>query len=380
MVFFAVVALMLPLGSVWGAQTVVIDDFSVTQGSSAAPAVQVCTPGPAVTDHVTGPAANMVGGNRIIEITHTGGDGPCTKAYVDGGAAPHSWVVVNDTGSTGWGRAIWSGGSGVNDYNLALDLSTLQYFNMTYVSTDHPTTFYLQVYSDATHGSEATITFANPGGGSVTNHHILPGDFSAISGLSAADFSSIKRIVLLFDEYLEIDTAVREIQAVIAEPGLTCLSKTFDITDLPGPDGTVTATVQIQNTGELDITDLVATDVMDDSARMTIVPGSSTIGDPTEGPAGTWTFPAQSLAAGDTLTFSYQVQITGLNVGETLCNQVTASSEEYQLSSDGPGCQACVSREAPPSVPAFTGLGLLAMVGLISASGLVLHRRRRRMV
>jgi hypothetical protein len=122
--------------------TIIIDDMSVTQGSSTTPILTDCDPaGPALTDGKAGPAANMIGAARILEITHTSGTpgvvGPCTKAYVNG-TPTSGWAVANDPNSTGWGRAVWGGSStNINSHGLTLDLTNIDYFNFTYVKADH---------------------------------------------------------------------------------------------------------------------------------------------------------------------------------------------------------------------------------------------------
>lgn len=204
--------LLLPFSQAVGAP-IVIDDMSVQQGSSAIPILNACAPGPSRQDGVTGPAANMVGGARIVEITHTAGDGPCTKCYVNAGVPP-SWNVANDPNSTGWGRVVWSGSDTlIDNYGLNLDLCTLDHFNFTYVKADHPTTFTFRVYNNAGQGSEATINFAVQG--EMVNVQKAKGDFAAIGGLAAIDWCApITRITLQFTPLEDIDIAVREIQAI----------------------------------------------------------------------------------------------------------------------------------------------------------------------
>jgi hypothetical protein len=163
----------------------------------------------------------------------------------------------------------------------------------------------------------------------------------------------------------------------VDQPGLNCVSETFDKSIIPLGDSIVKASASVANTGDLDMTDVVITKVMSDPAKMTIVPGTSTIGDPVEGPAGTWTFPTQSLAAGATLPFSFDVSITGMLATDQLCNQLTVESEEFGITSDGPRCRACVTARSN-GVPALGAIGSSLALAMVTMGGVVLYRQRRR--
>jgi uncharacterized repeat protein (TIGR01451 family) len=249
-------------------------------------------------------------------------------------------------------------------------LTNLAYFNFTYVSTDHPTTFAFQVYSDATHGSVATIAFPNPGGGILTNHQILPGAFGAISGLSAADFSSIKRIVLLFDQYLEIDTAVREIQAITSEnPGLAC-TKSFSTGSVIGAGAEITATVVITNTGDVPL-HVDVQDVLDAGLayKETVAGFPVPVSTP---PTLTWTN-LGPLAPGASVTLQYVITVVAISDGQQLCNDVTATAVEYPEVVTN--CYACVTKT--PKIPTFTQWGVVGLLLILAASGAWFMRRRR---
>jgi len=159
------------------------------------------------------------------------------------------------------------------------------------------------------------------------------------------------------------------------------VSKTFNKSILPLGTSTVKATVSVRNTGEAGFTDLVITDVMSNAAKMTILPGTSTLpgGDPIEGPPGTWTFPPQILLANAThdatLTFSYDIKITDLQAGEQICNQVTAAAGG--LISDGPQCRVC-NEVPPPPVPALGTIGFAVALAMVTMSGVFLYRQRRK--
>jgi hypothetical protein len=163
----------------------------------------------------------------------------------------------------------------------------------------------------------------------------------------------------------------------VDQPGLNCVSESFDKTILTPPGGVVKATAAVQNTGDLDMDDVVITKVMSNAAKMTIVPGTSTIGDPLEGPPGTWTFPIQALAGGATLNFSFDVSITGMLATDQLCDQITVASEEFGISSDGPRCRACVTAKVN-GVPALGTIGYSVALAMLTMGGVMLYRQRRR--
>jgi len=160
-------------------------------------------------------------------------------------------------------------------------------------------------------------------------------------------------------------------------PSLDCVSKTFDKTTISTSDATISVTGSIRNNGTVDLTDMVVTDQM--GTKMTYA-GGSTIGAPVETPVGSgiWKFPARSLGIGQTLIYAFNVSVTGVNVNETICDQITASSAQYSLSDDGPECRACVTRREQNKVPAMNTVGLVALFALVAAGGVLLLRRRQR--
>jgi uncharacterized repeat protein (TIGR01451 family) len=159
-----------------------------------------------------------------------------------------------------------------------------------------------------------------------------------------------------------------------AAPQLVCTSKTLTPSDLGGPDGTVDAQVNIANPGAVDVDDVVITDTMD--STMTYAAGTSSIGEPTGGPP-TYTFPSQSLAAGSSLSLTYQVDIRGLNPGDQSCNNVQVTLGGREVTGQ---CRACVGRPDVPLVPAIGWLGLSALLSFFAGLGGLLEYRRRKKI
>jgi uncharacterized repeat protein (TIGR01451 family) len=352
--------------SVIGA-TITIDDMLVTQGSSASPSLQDCdSVGPAVQAGVTGAPANLIGGARILEITHSIGDGPCTTAYVDAGV-PSGWAVANDPNSTGWGRAVWGGSNtDINSYGLTLDLTNLDYFNFTYVKADHPTTFTFEVYNDATHGSQATITM--DGTNDRTNVHVTKANFTAIAGTAVDWSANISRITLRFSGAEDIDIYVRGIQAITEKPSLACTKK-FD-KSLVDPGDEITATVVITNTGDV-ATDVKVTDVLDNGLVFKEMVAGYPDPDTVAGQVLTWDS-LGPLDPGNSLTLEYVITVAAISQGESLCNDVTA--EAIQWVGIVTNCRACVGTIG--KAPTFTQWGMIGFLLVMGAISVWLMRRR----
>jgi len=165
---------------------------------------------------------------------------------------------------------------------------------------------------------------------------------------------------------------------------LSCDYKALAPSSLGGPDAIVKAEVKISNTGDVDIADLVITDVMTNGAKLSIVPGTSkinglAIADPVLTPPATWKFGTVvplALAKKTSLVLTFDVKVTGLDVGEELCDQITASSAAQGISDDGPGCRKCVTRT--PTVPALTVAGVAISLALVPVARVLLNRRRRK--
>lgn len=366
------------------AATIVIDDMTVQQGYDLGPAVSSCVVGSAQTAATTGPPANIYGQNRVLEVTHTVGASKCTSAYVDAGS-PKYWAVANPTDSTGWGRIVWSGSNTIGTMNLPpLNLSQLQYFNITRVTADHPTTFYLEVWSDLTHGSRATIVnYPNAGGGDSLNVHVLPGAFGAIAGVGA-DFSSIKEIRIFFNPFLEIDTGLRGVSAVTQEPpAVYCGGKTLNgqanLTTINPPPYDLTVAFSVVNSGGA-ATTLVVEDTMPLGmvyTGSTTCDGGFLMGNPTFDAVLnklTWNS-SSSLAAGASVSCSFPVVLNSLDLNQTKWNLLKARASSGTFGPEE--CQASITRREGSKVPSLNEWGALLACIILAAAGIYLVRRKR---
>ncbi len=158
--------------------------------------------------------------------------------------------------------------------------------------------------------------------------------------------------------------------------------------------GTLDVEVQIANDGQIAADEVVITDSM--NPKMVYVPGSARangepIADPTGGPP-TYTFAPRAIGAGDTLALTYQVQVSGLNPGETIANNVQVTTDSSiklktqsvskQANGDDTQCSATVTRRTPPPpptpIPTLGTIGLVTLASVLAALGAFVRRRQRR--
>ncbi len=154
------------------------------------------------------------------------------------------------------------------------------------------------------------------------------------------------------------------------EPALQCDTKTLSPAVLSDADGVVSAAFTIRNTGDVDFLDsLEITDTM--NPKMLLNAGTVTpLGDPAGGPP-VYTWSNLSLAEGEVLDVTYQATITGLDVGETVCNDVVATAD----STSSNVCSACVTRAQ--TVPAIGPFGIVVLGGALAGLGMLFGFRRR---
>lgn len=167
------------------------------------------------------------------------------------------------------------------------------------------------------------------------------------------------------------------------EPKLFCDGKTINgttQTTIDQPNATLPATFRIRTADNENPLNVNIVDTM--GAKMSYVAGSA---NPVESsnPPLRWNnvpFPADttinSSPAGDAvLDATYQIQVTGLEEGETVCNSVVATSGS--LTTANQTCRACVTRQVEEEVPAIGALGTGALALGLSGLGLLLGFRRR---
>lgn len=368
--------------------TIVIDDMTIGQGSSNTPVINDCsTAGGEETHAITGqPVANIVGGARVLAVTHTVGNGPCTKTYVDA-STPKNWVVVNDTDASGWGRIVWSGSNTIGNFGLNLNLSLLQYFNIVRVTADHPTTFTMQVFNSSTQGGQATIVTYGQGGGNSNNVQVLPGSFTAISGLTNVDFNlPVREIRILFDDYLEIDTGLRGVTAVTQEPpAIHCDYKRWNGTSALAVTGTgpynLTVQFSVSNSGGSPST-IVVEDTMPVGMSYTgptTCSGGFVLGDPSQaGQVLTWTSTSSLAGGGASVVCSFPAVMAAgsLAVNETKYNVLRARASGGTFGPEE--CEASITRrDTPTTVPTMNEWGVMVAIAILAAAGFVLARRKR---
>lgn len=373
-------------GSVFG-DTVVIDNMTATQGTDVAPA--------AITNVVGGTAQNaapfqdpsILWLNRIVEVTHTAGVGPSTSAYVDGGI-PSNWAVANPPGSSGWGRVVWNGSNNPAAFSVTpLDLSQLQYFNIAYVAADHATDFILQVYSDATHCSQATIASYGAGGGSSTNVQIPPGAFVQCAGAAGlAASASIKRIQISFTPFLDIDTQLRGVAVVRNEPPVVrCGSKSingsnnYKVTS-DGPYQ-LDVTFSVNNSGGSSSPVSVTDDLPPNMSYVgpTVCANGFVMGEPdlTNPSKPLWTS-TSSLSGPGSVSCTFKATLSTLAEGATATDIIRAGIPQQPWGPEQ--CPASVSREAPEpppeAVPTMNEWGMMLTAFLLAVFGGLRLRRR----
>jgi len=362
---------------------VVIDDFTVSQGSSAFPPLQRTSVGSSGPVSVTGSTANIVGGHRHLFLTQTTNVASIvSKAWVD----VNEWDVSNDPGASGWGRVVWNGSATEANYGLALDWTNLSYINMAYLSNDNSTTFYLRVFTSA--GNYGTASVVVPS--SLTNHQFVQGDFSVTGSLN---WANITRIEMWFDPRYAIDTRVLRLDAQLEAPNIDCVTKRWSLnSDWSGlvqtvnlPPGTtfpltLYAEFTVANTGDGNDTVYIEDTLPAGLTLASVVPDAIisppgfTLGNASGVGPGvvSWTSTSE-LKAGESLVFRYRITVAAFEGSKSNTFRARAGSDS--VFSDTP-CPAYVLY-SPQRVPSLNQWGVILLSLLLIASAIWLMRKRR---
>jgi hypothetical protein len=329
--------------------------------------------------------AGIWGGTRILVANNVQGSGDpteCTRANV-ASSNPPAWKIANPEGVTGNGSIIWSGSSDPTGFAASpLDLEFLQYFNFEYVTADQATSFYVEVWSDATSCSKALIAnlAANT---SASNVQLNKAAFNSNCAANPADFKKIGRITANMAAAEALDTAFRAVTVVVGEPPVIgCTGSTINgVSNFQVPDDQchdLTVSFSVSNTGGT--SGLVT--VLDQLASGMTQTGAVSCSNglnfgPPVNPQVTWNS-TNNLASGTSSTCTFQAQICGLAVGESRTNVIKASrTGETPVGS----CDASVSRNAEPPppvvVPTLTEWAQMIMMALMAISVGWFARRAR---
>jgi len=175
-----------------------IDDFTVNQATLD---TSVSNP---ISSAVTGATSNLIGGEREIKVTQTGGTAnvsvevTATHLYHSqgSGVTGNTLVIWDGVGDT-VGEVNPSPGFGAKDFT---NNDTSNGFKITVPSDDWAADLKFTVYTDTTHYSEYTLSL--PGQVTDGTYYIEYAAFQQGSGASgAADFTKITAMTLLIDGY-----------------------------------------------------------------------------------------------------------------------------------------------------------------------------------
>jgi len=374
---------------------VIIDDMQADQGSAVYnPPLY---PGPAVSQIGDGTSYatpffnnNIYGKYRHIGLTNIGVQpGAPSSSWVDknGAEAPlglGTWQVALPTGNTnGFGEIIWNGSNNLADTSLPpLDLTTLVQFTVNYLFADHPTTFYMQVYSAANNCAQAaiaTVDGVNPN----TNEPVLRTDFNNAAnafhaGSSPANLASITKIRIVFTGGVTaLDTDMRGlVGSFLTPPQVQCVDKTLNgVTALQLPVGAkppydLTVGFRVSNTGGqqslITVRDVMPVGMTPTTGAVSCTtPGGFAFGGQIA-PDFTWNSTSQ-LAPGQTASCSFQATLSNLAEGQTLTNLLQAGATGQPFSPNE--CRATITR--PGRVIKIPTMGEWGMITFMSLLGLL---------
>jgi hypothetical protein len=223
----------------FGAQAIVIDDFTVSQGLITDNVVNAT----GSSSSQNGPAANILGGQRdlfVIEMSDNGNTSTGVSMDVFGGELGFS----NATGQAGVGIIRWDGSTNTSFGAVGVDAGTtlanaISSVNATglgivnlagvgfgfvieVISADLGFNFQLQAYSNANNWSSFTTSALGPG-----NFFIPFFAFTPQGSMGGANFASIGALQAIINypgaARADVDLRVRLAEARIPEPATLAL-------------------------------------------------------------------------------------------------------------------------------------------------------------
>ena len=346
--------------------------------------IQAC---PSALDTVSSALSSPIiwGGWRIMEANLTKGTADlaeCTQSIVINDIPP-AWKVANPEGVVGHGRLIYSGSNDPRGFaETPLDLEYLHYLNFQYVSADHSTTFYIELWSGPDQCSKAKIADIIEGIPQV-NIPVEKSNFIACPGTQAVDFANIRRMELYFDGVNALDTELRAIAAVTNEPpAIACdysrINGTSNLyVNTAPPYENLTVEFKVDNTGGsgslVSVRDMVPAG-MAQTGPLNCT--NLTFGSPGNPPI-TWNSNIP-LAANSSAVCTFSARLESLAPGETKTNVVTASEPGQPAAK---ACPSTITRNAlppnpPQPIPALSEWAMAVTAAFLALFGGLALRRK----
>ncbi len=379
--------------------TIVIDDMSITQGNAGAPAASATQGTPNDFDTVPGPTSNIWGGFRHIGV-HWAAGVETTSTFVSG-TPKAAWQVQNPVFQSGWGEINWNGNAALGGFSATpLDLSQLQYFNIQFVSADHPTIFYMEVSSGPNNCSQAILTNQTLTPGEYLNIQVLPGQFTGACQTptaGTANFGAVSKIRIFFNPTDAIDTALYGVSAVVNEPPVvkcdykllssngTQFSPNLQV-GTTEPPYNLTVKFSVSNSGgsasRITVFDSMPPGMTPTSPISCTSPSAAfSFGGPTAVPPTSYVWDSTTtsmLGAGESAVCTFTTTLTALDPGQTKTNTLEAGV----LGEHGPEqCLATITRDAPPpppprQIPTMNEWAMMLTAALLALLGGLTLRRK----
>lgn len=396
-----------------------IDDFE--DAAATGPIFRYCNDATPIDD-TKHPSAQSIGDYRTLsgQITNTAGCTVGQPLSVTVGSGVYSFGANPSVEADG--DICWSGATGCFQYSLPLAVRDFQangeHFVIRFVNLDKTLTvtypMYLDIYTDATHGSRAIITHASSKDPFVytvrlatDNAGLYNSYFSTTppGTVGHATFTDVREVRLSWGGIIAQDFELDEI-VLEGEATVSCVSKTFNgnpsitidpVTGPPGTDINVCVTVKNDATSTAP-TAIWVLDTLDPSAAgqtWAYVVGStnwtcSNPADPCPTPVQQptvgvntleWTTNAatpSTLEPDQSMTICYTMRVTDLASGNHL--ESCASVKEREIDpypACGSQCRARVTARTSERVPSMSGWGAIATFIVLGAVGVYLMRRKR---